>query len=188
MRALLMKEPRKIGRRITVRLLGQVLLFAFAVITVTYIVYADGGIVQWQRTTGPLTVTVFTTEAPLRTGPADISILVESAAGARPVMDAQVFIELQNEADGIVSAEATHRQARNKLLYCSLINLPEAGIWKMKTIVEHGGERVESMGNLTVTGPQPMLLSYWKLIALPPVIIILFIFNQSLRRRRFTAV
>jgi hypothetical protein len=54
----------------------------------------------------------------------------------------------------------------------------------MKTIVEHGGERAEMLGDFTVIRPQPMLLSYWKLIAFPPVIIILFIINQSLRRRR----
>ena len=179
-----MMGPREIGRRITVLLMGQVLLIAFVFITVTNIVQADGGIVLWQRTTGPFTVTAFTTQSPLRMGPADISILVESAGEARPVMDAQVFIELTNEADATVSAEATHRQARNKLLYCSLINLPEAGNWRMKTIVEHGGERAEMLGDLTVIRPQPMLLSYWKLIAFPPVIIILFIINQSLRRRR----
>jgi len=30
---------------------------------------ADDGSVPWQQTTGPITVTVFTTERPLRTGP-----------------------------------------------------------------------------------------------------------------------
>jgi hypothetical protein len=183
-----MKGPREVARRITGHLIGQVLLIAFVFIIVAKIVQADGGIVLWQRTTGPFKVTVFSTQAPLRTGPADISILVESAGESRPIMDARVFIELQNEADGIVNAEATHRQARNKLLYCSLINLPEAGNWKMKTTVEHGGERAEMMGDLTVTRPQPMLLSYWQLIAFPPVIIILFIINQSLRRRHSESI
>jgi hypothetical protein len=111
-------------------------------------------------------------------------VLLEGAGGHRPVMDAQVFIELEHEAGATVRAEATHRQARNKLLYCSLINLPEAGRWKMKLIMKHGGERAEALGDLTVARPQPMLFSYWKPIAFPPVIIILFIINQWLRRNR----
>jgi hypothetical protein len=179
-----MTGPREIGRRITVHLLGQALLIAFVFIAVTNIVQADGGIVLWQRTTGPFTVTAFTTQSPLRMGPADISILVESSGEARPIIDAQVFIELTNEADATISAEATHGQAHNKLLYCSLVKIPEAGKWKMKTIVKHGGEQAVMMGKLTVMRSQPMLLSYWKLIAFPPVIIALFIFNQWLRRRR----
>jgi hypothetical protein len=172
------------SRQLTGHLLLRMLVIAVFVSTLTNLVRADGGVVLWQRTTGPFTVTVFSTETPLRPGTADISVLLEDAAGRRPVMDAQVFIELEHEAGATVRAEATHRQARNKLLYCSLINLPEAGRWKMKLVMKHGGERAEALGDLTVARPQPMLFSYWKLIAFPPVIIILFIINQWLRRSR----
>jgi hypothetical protein len=139
-----------------------------------------------QQTAGPFIVTVFSTQSPLRTGPADLSTLVESAGEPSPIMNARVFIELRNGADAIISSEATHSQARNKLLYCSLINFKEAGNWKMKITVELGGERAEMMGDLTVARPQPMLFSYWKLFAFPPAIIILFVFNQWLRRSRST--
>jgi hypothetical protein len=183
-----MKGPNKTGCKITVHLLVRVLLVAVIVIAVTNNVQADGGIVLWQRITGSFTVTVFATQAPLRAGPADISILVEDAGEPRAVMDARVFIELQHDADATVTAEATHRQARNKLLYCSLISLPEAGNWKLKIIVEHDGERAETMGDLTVDRPLPMLLSYWKLIAFPPVVMILFIINQWLCRSRIAVI
>jgi hypothetical protein len=172
------------GRQLTGHLLLRMLFIAVFVSMLTNLVRADGGIVLWQRTTEPFTVTVFSTETPLRPGTADISVLLEDAAGRRPVMDAQVFIELEHEAGMRVNAEATHSQARNKLLYCSLINLPVAGHWKVRLTADRGGERAEMLGNLTVARPQPLLFSYWKLIAFPPVIIILFIINQWLRRSR----
>jgi len=129
-------------------------------------------------------VTVFSTETPLRVGQADISVLVETLGDSRPVLDAQVFIELKNEGGATISVEATHSQAKNKLLYCSLINLPEAGNWKAKIIVKEGGETIATLGDFTVIGAQPMLFAYWKLIALPPVMVFLFIINQWLGKNR----
>ena len=164
--------------------LSRLLLFVIFVPTLSVGVQADGGIVLWQRTTGPFIVTVFTTETPLRVGQADISILLENVGDSRPVVDAEVFIELENEAGATVSAEATHRQAQNKLLYCSLIDLPEAGSWKAKIIVKEGGETGEALGDLTVIRAQPMFFAYWKLLAFPPVIIVLFIINQWLSKPR----
>jgi len=112
------------------------------------------------------------------------SFLLENVGDPCPVVDAEVFIDLKNEAGATVNAEATHRQAQNKLLYCSLIDLPEAGNWKAKIIVKEGGETGEALGDLTVIGAQPMFFAYWKLMAFPPVIILLFIINQWLSRRR----
>src|SRR5258708_30780472 len=174
-------------RSFTRLLLNRVLLIAAFISMMTSNVQADGGTVLWHRTTGPFAVTAFTTESSLRIGPTDISFLVESIDQPHPVVDAQVFIELENEAGATIRAEATHKQARNKLLYCGLINVPEAGHWKMKIIIEHGGERAELLDRLMVSGKQPMLIAYWKLLAFPPMIIILFIINQWLRRSRSTA-
>src|SRR6266699_947636 len=172
------KNPRC---RFAGHLLIRMLLIAASISMVTSSVRADSGTVLWQQTTGPFTVTAFTTESPLLTGPADISFLVESTDAPHPIVDARVFIELENEAAATIRTEATHRQARNKLLYCSLINLPAAGIWQMKVIIEQGVQRAELLDHLMVGGKQPMLIAYWKLIAFPPVIMTLFIINQWLR-------
>jgi ATP/ADP translocase len=59
----------------------------------------------------------------------------------------------------------------------------EAGHWKMKIIIEYGDERAEVLDHLMVANPQPMLLAYWKLMTFPPMIIILFIINQWMRRK-----
>jgi hypothetical protein len=143
---------------------------------------ADGGIVIFQRASPPFIITAFSTEMPLRPGPADISVLLEKTEGHSPVLDAQVFIELEHERGTIIRAEATRSQARNKLLYCSLIQIPLSGQWKIRVRVAHSNKAAEVLGNLVVAAPQPLILSYWKLVAALPLIIILFIINQWLRR------
>jgi hypothetical protein len=138
-----------------------------------------------QRTSAPFTITLFSTEMPLRPGPADLSVLLEQPDGHSPILDAQVFIELEHEAGMMIRAEATRSQARNKLLYCSLINLPAAGHWKIRLHIRRGDTRAEMLSYLVVAAPQPVFLSHWELIAVPPIIIILFILNQWLRRSAF---
>ena len=162
---------------------GKRMLFvAISILAATISIRADGGFVLWQRTAGSFTVTAFATESPLRTGPADISFLVENTSEGSPgIVDARVFIVLENETGGTVRAEATHTQARNKLLYCSLLNLPKAGQWTMNLIVTRADDRAEFVNHLTVAPPQSPLVAYWKFIAFPFTIIFLFIINQGLR-------
>jgi len=146
---------------------------------------ADGGVVMCQRTSAPFTITLFSTETPLRPGPADLSVLLEQPDGHSPILDAQVVIELQHESGMFIRAQATRSQARNKLLYCSLINLPAAGHWKIRLHIKSSDTTAELLSDLVVAAPQPVFLSHWELIAVPLIIIILFLLNQWLRRRTF---
>ena len=170
------------------RVLGIRWSFLFVVVVslsaLVQIARADGGIVMFQRSSPPFIITLFATEMPLRPGPADFSVLLEKTEGHSPILDAQVFIELEHEGGTIIRAEATRSQARNKLLYCSLINLPKSGQWKMKLHVRRGDDNADVISDILVAPPQPVFLSHWELIALPPIIIILFIINQCLRRKR----
>jgi hypothetical protein len=138
--------------------------------------------VLFQRPSPLFIITLFSAEMPLRPGPADISVLLEKTEGHSPILDARVFIELEHEGGTIVRAEATRSQARNKLLYCSLIDIPLSGQWKIRVHIIQGNNAAEVLTDLVVAAPQPLLLSYWKLTAAPAVIIILFIVNQWLRR------
>ena len=147
---------------------------------------ADGGVVMCQRTSAPFTITLFSNEMSLRPGPADFSVLLEQPVGHSPILDAQVFINLEHENGTIIRTEATRNQARNKLLYCSSITLPESGHWRMMLHVIRGNEKADMLYDLVVAAPPPVLLANWKLISVPPVIIILFIINKSLRRNAST--
>jgi hypothetical protein len=183
---LIMKKPELRAFRHTWSFL---LLIVILLPLFVQIARADGGVVLWQQTSAPFTITVFSTDMPLRPGLADLSFLVEPTDGHSPILDAQVLIELEHEAGMIIRSVATRGQARNKLLYCSLINLPAAGHWKISVHIRRGDSSTKVLSDLVVAAPQPVLLSYWKLIAFPPIIIGLFITNQYLRRKRvqFTA-
>ena len=171
------------------RVLGIRWSFLFVVVVslsaLVQIARADGGIVIFQRSSPPFVITLFSSEMPLRQGPADFSVLLEKTDGHSPILDAQVFVELEHEGGTIIRAEATRSQARNKLLYCSVIDVPSSGRWKMRLHVMHGNDTAELLTDLVVATPQPVFLSYWKLTTAPAVIIILFILNQWLRRRSF---
>src|SRR6266850_4776197 len=177
-----MISTKKLGRYIW-RRRWSLIFILICVPGLVRVARADGGVVMCQRTSAPFIITLFSTETPLRPGPADLSVLLEQPDGRSPILDAKVFIELEHEAGMIIRAEATRSQARNKLLYCSLINLPKSGQWKMKLHVRRGDDNADVITDIVVAAPQPVFLSYWKLIAAPPIIIGLFILNQSLRRR-----
>lgn len=165
-------------------LVNRVLPLIALILTMGVSIRADGGSVLWQRTTGSITVTAFTTQSPLRPGPADISFLVENNEQPRPILDAQVFVTFQSETGATLRTEATHAQARNKLLYCTLIDLPNPGNWKMTLLVVHAAERIEFVSDLAVSQPQSPLIAHWKLVAFPFTIAILFIFQQGLASKR----
>ena len=146
----------------------------------------DSGTVMCQRTSAPFAITLFSSDMPLRPGPADLSIMLEQSVGHTPILDARIFINLLHESGTTIRMAETRNQARNKLLYCSLFTLPKSGHWKMSLQVIRGNEKADMVYDLVVAEPQPVLLSNWKLISLPPVVFVLFVINQWLRRKGST--
>jgi len=168
-------------------LINQIVLVVISIsFAFTGSVQADGGSVLWQRTTGPITVTAFTTERPLRMGPVDLSFLVENSEPSQPILDARVFVTLENETGTTLRAEATHAQAHNKLLYCSTMNLVRAGHWKMNLVVMHEGQRASLVNNIEVVEAPSALRAHWKLLAFPFTIAIVFIFHQGIAWKRYS--
>lgn len=163
------------SRLLNQTVLGVAILFASAIM-----VRGDGGVVLWQQTSGSITVTAFTTQSPLRIGPADISFLIENNEQSRPILDARVFVALE-DANGVTArGEATRDQARNKLLYCSVMNLVKPGPGRMKVIVTDGSEKHDLDTEVEVSGRQSPLIEHWKLLTFPFMIAILFVFHQRL--------
>jgi hypothetical protein len=165
--------------------LPLLLFFAFFVFSFAqgYPAHADGGIVLMQRSSGPFVITVFTAPAPIRAGPADIDIMIQDSKNHHPVLDARVTVVLSREGGETIEAEARREQSKNKLLYASLLTLPETGQWEMEGTVVRYSEETRISGVMMVAPPLPFLLAYWWLLALPPVTIGLFVINQWLKRR-----
>jgi hypothetical protein len=144
---------------------------------------ADGGFVELHQEVGPFVVTVFTAPVPLRAGPADISVLVQDRESGQPVLDGQVFVRLESPGGITLVERATREVAQNKLLYSALIDLPEAGKWELEVTIKEGKERVSIPAQVSASAPTPFLLSYWRSLSLPPIVIAVFALNQWLRRR-----
>ena len=144
---------------------------------------ADGGAVQFEKTAGPFIITVFTTPTPLRAGPADISLMIQSRENRQPVLDCQALVELNKEGAMSIRSEATHEAAQNKLLYAAQVNVPEPGTWEIEAAIKHGDDSIDVAGEIIVASSKPVLLVYWRSLVLPPLFISLFTLNQWLKRR-----
>jgi len=73
--------------------------------------------------------------------------------------------------------------AQNKLFYSALMNLPEAGQWELEVKIKQGKETASIHGQVSAAAPTSLLLSYWRSLSLPPIVIALFALNQWLKRR-----
>jgi len=161
-----------------------VLFLALTLIALAPTARADGGKVQLVQTDGPFVVTVFTAPAPLRAGPVDISVMVQNRLDQQPVLDGHVLVELQNDNGILVKAQALRGQAENNLFYAALINVPAPGRWRLEVTISRGHDSAKISGSITVASARGFWSSNWRSLALPSIVIVLFVLNQWLKRRR----
>ena len=145
----------------------------------------DGGAIQLRQADGPFLVTVFTAPTPLRAGPVDVSVLVQTRAGNDPVLDADVLVTLvSSSGDGsAIRTAATRTQATNKLFYATAVNVPAEGSWELRATVRRGSDVANVGSSIAVAAPLPALLAYWPYLAFPPVAVVVFALHQWLRSR-----
>lgn len=180
-----MEQPSKMVacNRVAKTAATAMLLVAIAWMPDIIRTHADGGAVQFEKSAGPFVITVFTTPAPLRAGPVDISLLIQSRDSRQPVFDCQALVQLRKEGAMHIRSEATHEAAQNKLLYAAPVNVPEPGFWELEVAIEHRDDSIKVAGEITVAPSNPVLLVYWRSLVLPPLFILLFALNQWLKRR-----
>jgi hypothetical protein len=159
------------------------LLLAVALSALDSRARADGGFMLLHQTEGPFVITVFAAPNPPRVGPVDISVLAQDREDGRAALDGEVVVRLRREGGMTVIGQATREAARNKLLYSTLMNLPEAGKWELEVTIKQGKIAARALGQMSVAAPRPFLLSYWRSLSLPWVIVTLFAMNQWLKRR-----
>jgi hypothetical protein len=169
--------------KLTAQLWRCGLLLAVALSTPSLQAQADGGLVQLHQTAGSFVVTVFAAPGPPRLGPVEISVLAQDRENGQAALDVAVFVRLRSAGGTIVVGRATREASRNKLLYSASMNLPDAGRWEMEVTIKRGKSAASVFGQLSVAAPRPFLLSYWRSLSLPWVVISLFALNQWLKRR-----
>lgn len=148
--------------------------------------HADGGAVRFSERRGNYRITVFTSPTPLRAGPVDVSVFVQDAATGELVPEAQITVRAsphENPRESI-SRRATTEEATNKLFQAAVFDLPEAGLWDMKILIEGLGEPVEVNFEMEAAEPLPRLWEMTPWIAWPAVVVLLFVVHKWLEQRK----
>lgn len=143
--------------------------------------FADGGVMLSRQESSPFVITVFAAPVPLRSGPIDLTVLVQTRAALEPVLDANVSIRLDGDSQIVAAASRSH--AQNKLLYAATLNLPRPGTWKYTVSVKSPAGQAAISGGFQAAEPAPPLAAYTFYLAIPPVFIAIFVLHQWLSRR-----
>lgn len=148
---------------------------------------ADGGTVQFHQQVGPFDLTLFSSPTPLRAGRADLSVMLQRASDKSSIQNANVTVHLKRStADNVVEVvvPATHAKATNKLLYAAELTIPSPGEWQVQVEINAAGTTATATGQIDVAPQQAPAATYWGYFALIPFVILLFVFNRWLKRRR----
>jgi len=182
---------RQYGETLTVNatanLAAIALLSGIACVLLISVAQADGGTVQFTKSAGPFAITVFTAPSPLRAGLVDISLLIQSSDNQPPLLDCVAEVQLRKEDEASMSSVATHEAAQNKVFYAAQVNIPKSGVWDLEVTIRRGDDSATVSEAITVAPSNPVLLVYWRSLAIPPIFVSLFALNQWLKRRRSTA-
>jgi hypothetical protein len=170
---------RTLMRNMTANVLrAAMLLFVFAAI-----VHAHTGTVQFQKSAGNFVITLFTTPSPPRAGLVEFGVMVQNQEDGQLLLDRTVMITLSKEGGPMLTAQATSEQAQNRLLYVARLNLPDEGRWNLEITVTREEDSASIAETMPVMPAWPSVFTYWRLLTLPFVVIVLLIINQCLKRR-----
>jgi hypothetical protein len=146
------------------------------------VVCADGGLLRVRQEAGPFIVSVFTAPEPLRVGPVDVSVIVQSSGGG-VLTDAVVDIILESATRPVERrrATATRAAASNKLAKAAVVDLPVAGQWTLTVAIRLNGDAATVTCLLPVAPAQSRISLIWPWLLMPPVVIALFAVHQTLK-------
>jgi hypothetical protein len=159
-----------------------------AVLALPAVVGAHGEVLRTRQQTGPFIVSIFTAPEPLRVGPLDVSVLVQSSEGG-VLTDAVVDILLESATPGVERRQvsATHDATSNKLAKAAVLDLPAAGQWTLTVSVRFNADAATVTCHLPVAPAVSRMRLIWPWLLLPPVGIVLFATHQTLKHQRPSA-
>jgi hypothetical protein len=148
----------------------------------------DGGAVRYSELHLDRIVTIFTSPTPLRTGPIDISILLQDADTGMALTNVPIDVHAELlDARGVrqmaLDARATSNAATNKLLCAAELNLPKPGRCRIEVSVKGLSSGPIGFDVDVEEGLPPWVeTSIW--MGWPLVAIALFAIHQSLVCRK----
>jgi hypothetical protein len=147
---------------------------------------ADGGRLVLAELQDNYRISVFTSPEPLRAGPVDISVLLQSADAAQIVADAQVYVKLTpREGRGqSILAHATMDAATNKMLYAAVVEIPESGWWDVDVSGTANKQPIQARFAVEAGQPLPRWLTVWPWFCWPFGVMLLFGIHRFLVARK----
>jgi hypothetical protein len=143
----------------------------------------DGGTLRRSRRVADWQVSVFTSPAPLRAGPVDVSVLVQQATTGRVLLDVPVTVRVwpADDPDRVREVRASSEAATNKLFQAALLELPAAGRYRVAVTV--GGAAPVDF-EVEADAPPPAWLDLAAWLGWPFAAVLLFAVHQTLARRQ----
>lgn len=132
---------------------------------------------------GPFIVSVFATPPLPRAGPVDFTVLLQASGSLTPVLDAQVEITARDQSGAVVSRNAFHSNAQNRLFYGAELTLPEEGQWKYEVSIRQAAANTKVGGSLQVFPGRSRLAAHWRAFSFPFGFILLFTLHQVLAHK-----
>jgi hypothetical protein len=147
---------------------------------------ADGGTLRFSKQVDGYRITLFTAPTALRAGPVDFSVLVQAADSDAPLLDVPVTVHAYPERDPQhrIGGPATAAAATNKLFRAIVLDLSEAGPWRVEVEVRGPARSVRVDTQLEAGPPLPSWIDLAPWIGWPAVAILLFVVHQGLVWRR----
>ncbi|MCP4760004.1 MAG: hypothetical protein GY894_01980 [Planctomycetes bacterium] len=160
-------------------------LAAIILLAATASVQADSGLVRSSGVEGPWRITIMTDPTPLRQGPIDISVMVQTLDGGVPVLDAVVeFTLLHQDSGTTLNASATRSQADNRLLYAAKFVLPAPASWNVSTNISTDAASETMAWSFTAADPVPPFSAAWPWLLPVPAALLLYGVNRRLHSGR----
>jgi len=145
----------------------------------------DSGLVRVHETVGPWLVTIMTDPTPLRSGPVDVSILLQEEGTDHIELDATIALSLDHIASGLhLELDATRSAADNQLLYAAKFELPEVGEWQVRTKIATPAAHSALSWSFDAAPPLTSWDQAWPWMLPAPAAILLYGANRRLRRKK----
>jgi len=162
------------------------------------VLHADGGRVLAEKHAGAYRVVLFGNPSPLRAGLVDLSLFLEQAEKRGPVLDAVVSFRLNKlsrptpelawKGAGCVTpgqaVPASQGHAGNGLLYSAVLRIPEPGLWEVGVSISRDGKTDLVSFELPFDRAIPPMLTWWPVVALMPLGILIYIWRGYLLKKR----
>ena len=146
---------------------------------------ADGGAMLLHQDAGSFTITLFAAPQPLRTGDADLSVMVQDRTSGEVLLDPAIDVTVAPESPSASpqTVRLAKGQASNRLLQACTVHFSTAGRWHLALLIRRGNDQAQLSTDCTVEPNHSRATLVWFYILLPVGVILLFVIHQFLKLR-----